>query len=66
MKKPRNKANAREVRSSFWFANPQFNRVSGRTQNQYPDEVRTAFVNWVDALQKDGWITNNLADSITL
>ena len=69
-----------DVRISFWEAHPQFTRQvrrasrsqSGRItyvekrQNNYPPEVREAFVNYVDYLYREGSINTDLADKVTL
>ncbi|CAB4158811.1 hypothetical protein UFOVP703_33 [uncultured Caudovirales phage] len=36
------------------------------TQNEYPADVRMAFVDWVDAQARAGAITDSLADRATL
>jgi len=41
-------------------------RTRRATQNDYPAEVRTAFVDYVDALQKSGAISEALAARVTL
>lgn len=65
-----------EVREAFWQAsladaNETFIRaherwLGGATQNQLPTDVRCAWVDFVDALCKDGQITADLADEVTL
>jgi hypothetical protein len=57
------------LRDSFW--NNCGSRISnyyieGRSQNDYPGEVRSAFVDYVDMLSKDGDISAALADRVTL
>jgi hypothetical protein len=56
----------KEVRTLFWQEHPQFKRVPGRTQNDYPTDVRVAFVDFVDALCRDGQISEALAERVTL
>lgn len=70
-----------QVRDAFWQAHPQFarrmvpaarSRRTGRilyrvaAQNDYPCDVRVAFVDYVDMLSKDGTITSALAHCVTL
>lgn len=56
----------RAVRLSFWQAHTQFTRHSMWTQNQYPTDVRVAFVDWVDHLHRSGLISDTLAERVTL
>lgn len=57
-----------QVRSSFWESHPEFShlRRSRKRQNDYPADVRVAFVNYVDGLAKDGVISRKLAERVTL
>lgn len=58
----------KQVRENFWNSFPQFKsefKVSKR-QNDYKCDIRTAFVDWVDYLQKDGQISGKLAQRVTL
>ena len=57
-----------EVRKAFWDNFPQFKNEYRKTyrQNQYNTDIRCAFVDFVDYLQKDGIITENLANKVTL
>ena len=54
------------IRASFWHAFPAFTRIPGAAQNNYPATVRSAFVEWVDYLQKSEQITEALANRATL
>ena len=54
-----------EVRQSFWNAH-HFVRRHGWTQNDYPTDVRVAFVDYVDHLERSGEITEALAARVTL
>ena len=57
------------VRDSFWHncgSRIAGYYVKGRRQNDYPADVRMAFIDYVDALQKDGDITEALAYRVTL
>ena len=58
----------KEVRESFWRDNPQFSkdyRVKKR-QNEYKCNIRVSFCDYVDYLNKEGIITEKLAESVTL
>lgn len=57
-----------EVRKAFWSAHPQFSNDYRKTysQNDYKTDIRTAFVDYVDYLQKDGVISEKLAYRVTL
>lgn len=57
------------VRESFWHncgSRIASYRVKGKSQNDYPPDVRCAFVDYVDMLSKDGEITEALAYRVTL
>jgi len=59
----------KQVRQSFWDSNPfwKANEYKARKrQNQYHTDIRCAFVDYVDYLQKDGIISQALAQRITL
>lgn len=57
-----------EIRESFWAAFPKFAalRRSRKRQNEYPTDVRVAFVDYVDSLERSGEITEKLASRATL
>ena len=57
-----------EIRDSFWSAHPQFKSEYRKTwkQNQYRTDIRCVFVDYVDSLQKDGTISEKLANRVTL
>jgi len=55
-----------EVRDAFWDQHPQFTPVDFQSQNKYPTDVRCAFVDFVDSLQKNGDISEELAADVTL
>lgn len=63
-----------EVRAAFWRDNPQAQRsyINGprrpvvAPQNYQPVDTRCAFVDFVDALQRDGQISAVLAGRVTL
>ena len=55
-------------REHFWFNHPEFDSIRRwrKPQNYYSTDVRTAFVNFVDAEQKTGFITEKFAQNVTL
>lgn len=58
----------KEVRAAFWESFPEFKpefRVSKR-QNDYRTDIRCAFVDYVDYLNKDGQISDSLTNRVTL
>jgi len=56
----------REIRAEFWRNNPQFKRHAGWKQNQYPADVRQAFCDFVEHLNRSGMISDALAERTTL
>ncbi len=54
-----------QVRKSFWNTH-LFVRYPGRPQNGYGATDRSAFVEYVDTLTKNGDITESLAQRVTL
>lgn len=70
----------REIRACFWAEHPQLSRKvarpgsqrgSGRlyrrpTQNDYPADTRMAFCDFIEFLQRDGEISEELAGRVTL
>jgi hypothetical protein len=58
----------KQVRAAFWLAHPEFSRMRrpGLTQNDYSADIRTAFIFYVDQLQREGRISDNLAEKVTL
>lgn len=64
--------NQSQVRASFWEAFPDLDehaRKSGtrsKRQNEQCADIRCTFVDYVDSLQKDGTISEALADRVTL
>lgn len=55
-----------QVRAAFWEAYPNFKRRGNATQNEYPADVRVTFVYFVDALCRNGEISERLAERVTL
>lgn len=58
--------NQKQIREAFWEAHPMFTRRPGWTQNDYPTDVRVAFVFYIDHLERDGEISGALAGRATL
>ena len=58
--------NQKQVRAAFWEAFPEYTRQPGKSQNDYPADVRVTFVDWVDGMQKSGMIPEALAERVTL
>lgn len=55
-----------QVRREFWSVYTGFRRRRGWRQNNYPADVRCAFVDFVDYLSRSGQITERLAERVTL
>ena len=56
-----------QVRAAFWDeCEPRFVRQPGKTQNDYPADVRISFVDFIDHLARDGHISAALAQRVTL
>lgn len=54
-----------QVRAAFWQGWPEgFRR--GKRHNKYSATIRSEFVAFVDMLQKDGHISESLAQRVTL
>ncbi len=61
--------NQTEVRNAFWltfFVEGKPAEYKGKRQNDLPADLRMAFVDYVDGLQKSGIITEKLAANVTL
>ena len=56
----------KELRQTFWRDHPYLTRVPGKTQNQYPADTRVAWVEYVDAMAREGVISDALANRATL
>lgn len=58
----------KQVRESFWASFPEFAQEYRKTyrQNQYKTDIRVAFCDYVDYLQKSGEISESLAYRVTL
>lgn len=61
-------ATQKELRNCFWIDFPQFipERRGNKKQKDYCCDIRCAFVDYVDAMQKDGVISESLANRATL
>ena len=57
-----------QLRASFWQTHPEHTESFRKTyrQNQYNATIRTAFVDYVDSLARDGIISEKLAERATL
>jgi len=63
----------RTLRSEFWRQHPGLERcwLNGehgphRPQNYQPTDTRCVFVDWIDYMQRDGQISEDLAQRATL
>lgn len=57
-----------QVREAFWqdHLGGKPRKFRGKSQNELPADVRTAFVDFVDMLARDGQISEALASRVTL
>lgn len=67
--------NQKQIRAAFWQAFPDLprrryryspNRADKTAELVYPIDTRCAFVDFLDSLQRDGQISEALADRATL
>ena len=64
--------NQRALRRAFWEAHPRYAEqarevgILSKPQNYHCATVRCTFVDWIDALARDGTISQALADRATL
>lgn len=65
----------KQIRAAFWEAHPDLKRrvvdlgaglYRPATQNEYSTDTRCAFCDFVDALNKNGEISDQLANRATL
>lgn len=56
----------KELRNVFWKEHPEYIRQPGWTQNQYPATVRTAWVMFVDWMERNKYIDEKLANRAIL
>ncbi len=58
------------LRNAFWLymkdAHPFYCRVSGRKQNDYPADLRMTWCDYVDSMERNGEISESLAQKATL
>jgi hypothetical protein len=54
------------LREAFWRDYPRLPRVPGRTQNDYPADIRIAWCGFVDNMARSGTISEALAQRATL
>lgn len=57
-----------QVRKAFWQGNAHLRSEyrSGKRQNDFNATIRSEFVEFVDMLSKDGFISESLAQRVTL
>lgn len=58
-----------QIRDAFWltyFVEGKPRKYYGKTQNDLPADLRMAFVEFVDRLERDGTISSALAARVTL
>ena len=57
-----------QIRRLFWVKLPEFAYAYRKTyrQNRYNATIRSAFVDFVDSLHRNGEITDSLANRVTL
>lgn len=55
-----------EVRAAFWQEHPQFEMRGNGRQNSQPADTRAAFVDWIDQLERNDDISEELAQDVTL
>ena len=58
--------NQKEMRQEFWRSFPELNRKKIGAQKHYVCDTRCVWVDWIDLLQKNGDISDVLADRATL
>lgn len=60
----------KQLRESFWLyvADDEMRKEyrKRKTQNDYSTDIRVAWVDYVDSMQKSGYITRKLADRAIL
>ena len=54
------------LRKSFWEDHPQYKRIPGKTQNDYPADTRMAWCDYVEYMARIGEISDALAGRATL
>ena len=56
----------KQLRAEFWRSNPELKRIPGKTQNEYPTDVRVSWCDFVERMYRAGQISEALADRATL
>ncbi len=54
------------LRAEFWRQHPTHKRNRGKPHNLQPCDTRCAFIDFVDAMERNGRISSNLAQRATL
>lgn len=54
------------LRNEFWYRHPQYKRVSGWKQNDYPTDIRIAWCEFIDNLYQSDQISKGLVERATL
>lgn len=55
----------KKIRAAFWAENPDCNRSKGG-QNEQCTDTRCAFVDWLDYATREGRISEELSEKVTL
>ncbi len=55
-----------QLRAAFWEGHPHFKRRPGKTQNDYPADIRVTWCDYVDTMNRCGVISDALAQRATL
>jgi hypothetical protein len=58
--------NTKQLRAAFWRDHPELKRKPGATQNEYPTDTRLAWCDYIEAMRRDGVITDRVAQNATL
>lgn len=54
------------LRDAFWAEHPKLVRCAGKKQNDYPADTRMAWCDFVEAMRRNGEISEALANRATL
>ena len=57
-----------DVRDAFWEEHDEYisDYSADKSQNDYSAEIRTAFVDWLDNSHREGRLSDELAETVTL
>lgn len=58
--------NQKDLRDAFWEAHPELTRKGNQKQNLYPTDTRVAWCAYVEYMNRDGQISDALAQRATL